>query len=86
MAFGLTEAVLVAHGDSLGLAHWVFLQLLPSINYAIFPLVQTLSSQELRAYIFGCKSACCDAGRKRGTNVPEVLQLQVLPNGNAPHN
>ena len=83
VAFGVIEAVLVAHGDSLGLAHWVFLQLLPSINYAIFPLVQTLTSQELRVYVFCCESTCCVTKRKRV--VADMVQLAVLHNGNTTH-
>ena len=56
---------------------------LPSINYAIFLLVQTHTSQELRVYVFCCDSACCDTKRKRV--VADVVQLQVLHNGTATH-
>ena len=36
------------HRETLGFAHYIFLELVPSINYVIFPIVQTLSSHDLR--------------------------------------
>ena len=38
----------MAHRDTLGFGHYIFLEMVPSINYVIFPIVQTLSSQDLR--------------------------------------
>ena len=38
----------MAHKDVLGMASWVFMMVLPSINYVIFPLAQTLASPDLR--------------------------------------
>ena len=32
---------------------WLFLMLWPSINYVIFPIVQILTSKELREHVFG---------------------------------
>ena len=52
------------HRDSLGLAHWIFFMLLPSINYVIFPTVQTVTSHDLRRHVFGTFSSCCDRKEK----------------------
>ena len=51
--------------DSLGLTCWIFFMLLPSINYVIFPTVQTVTSPDLRKHVFGMLSSCCDQ-KKRG--------------------
>ena len=39
--------------------------LLPSINYVIFPTVQTVTSPDLRKHVFGVFSSCCDQKEKR---------------------
>ena len=46
------QAVVMAHKDVLGMASWVFMMVLPSINYVIFPLAQTLASPDLRQKSF----------------------------------
>ena len=48
LVFGVLEYVIVVHRETLGFAHYIFLELVPSINYVIFPIVQTLSSHDLR--------------------------------------
>ena len=42
VVFGGIEYVVTVtlHGDALGVAHWMFVQLVPSINYTVFPAVQ----------------------------------------------
>ena len=39
----------MAHKDVLGMTSWVFMMVLPSINYVVFPLAQTLASPDLRS-------------------------------------
>ena len=43
------QAVVMAHKDVLGMTSWVFMMVLPSINYVVFPLAQTLASPDLRS-------------------------------------
>ena len=57
--FGIVGYVISAHKDKLGLTHWIFMVLVPSVNYSIFPLVQTLTSEELRGHVFSVKCTCC---------------------------
>ena len=38
--------------------------LLPSINYVIFPTVQTVTSHDLRRHVFGVFSSSCDRKEK----------------------
>ena len=42
VVFGGIKYVVTAtlHGHALGLAHWIFVQLVPSINYTVFPAIQ----------------------------------------------
>ena len=75
---------MLAHRDSLGLAHWIFFMLLPSINYVIFPTVQTVTSHDLREHVFGMfSSSCCD---RKGNKEPTVaivehieIEMKVIP-------
>ena len=60
LVFGVLEYVIVVTGGKVSLAHYVFLFLVPSINYVVFPIVQTLSSHDLR-YI-------CEPRRPMTTN------------------
>ena len=50
-------------GVAPGLTHWMYFMLWPSINYVVFPTVQTLSSDELRTNAFGCMQSGCTVGR-----------------------
>ena len=52
LLFGISNYIIVAHKDVLGLTHWVIFMFLPSMNY-IFPTVQILTSPDLRHYAFG---------------------------------
>ena len=58
--------------------------LLPSINYVIFPTVQTVTSPDLRKHVFGMLSSCCDP--KKGEPAPAValverieIELKAMP-------
>ena len=62
--------------DSLGLTCWIFFMLLPSINYVIFPTVQTVTSPDLRKHVFGMLSSCCDQ-KKRKLALPVALVEQI---------
>ena len=81
----------MAHKDVLGMASWVFMMVLPSINYVIFPLAQTLASPDLRSHVFGplpSQSACSAAARVVNAEEGEeggIEMQQVVPNGNAGH-
>ena len=75
--FGIVGYVISAHKEKLGLTHWIFMVLVPSVNYSIFPLVQTLTSQDLRNHVFSMKCACC----KSVGHAPEELELRVVPRG-----
>ena len=80
----------MAHKDVLGMASWVFMMVLPSINYVIFPLAQTLASPDLRSHVFGplpFQSACAGAQVVYAEEGEEggIEMQQVVPNGNAGH-
>ena len=80
--------------------YWLFLMLLPSINYLVFPAVQTLTSEDLRARLSPGKNRPKCAERARQwllealcrTKVAEAadgaaagdIALAPLPNGNIP--
>ena len=65
--------------DSLGLTCWIFFMLLPSINYVIFPTVQTVTSPDLRKHVFGMLSSCCDQKRKKepASTIALVEQIEI---------
>ena len=46
--FGVGQSVLMSQKELLGFYHWIFFMLLPGINYAVFPVVQTLATPDLR--------------------------------------
>lgn len=87
--FGLIQSVLVGSKELMPLAKWMFFVLLPSTNYLVFPIVQALSSPDLRAHIFSlefCKPSCLCPRCKPGNGadmheVPEEIELQVVQNG-----
>ena len=53
------QFIVAAAKDSLGLTRWIFFMLWPSINYVVFPTVQTLTSDELRKVTFGWMGMGC---------------------------
>ena len=78
--FGIVGYVISAHKEKLGLTHWIIMVMVPSVNYSIFPLVQTLTSQDLRNHVFfSMKCACC----KSVEHATEELELKVkmVPKG-----
>ena len=78
--FGIVGYVISAHKDKLGVTHWIFMVLVPSVNYSIFPLVQTLTSQDLRNHVFSLKCACCNKSAEHAT-VELELKVKVVPKG-----
>ena len=80
--FGIVGYVISAHMDKLGLTHWVFMTLVPSVNYLVFPLVQTLTSQDLRSHVFSLNCVCCKSVRPateelelKGQEAPPVTNV-----------
>ena len=61
--FGLIGVAMVAigGGEKLSPGHSIFIVLIPSINYVLIPLVQTVSSPDLRANV-----CCCWSNTKMG--------------------
>ena len=82
--FGVIQSRIMIHRDLLGpLVHWIYLLLLPSINYTIFPLVQALTSQDLRQHIFSLEMWCkpnCLCVRCKKTESTEEIELEVVEN------
>ena len=62
LLFGICQSIVTAAKDKLGLTQFIFFMLWPSINYVVFPTVQTLSSDELRTNAFGCMQSGCTVG------------------------
>ena len=59
---------------------WVFFMLFPSINYVVFPTIQSLTSPEMRRHVFSCDFSKCKCGGKGEDQVQAAL-MQGLPNG-----
>ena len=74
--------------DKLSQRSGIFLILIPSINYAIFPTIQVFTSQDLRLHVFGQLSCRCFDfwvwKQQGGTGVQEI-ELNVLANGDVHH-
>ena len=74
--------------EKLGPRVWMFFMLLPSINYAIFPTIQVLTSHDLRLHVFGQLSCKCFDfmvwGEQGGADVQEI-ELNVFANGDVHH-
>ena len=67
-------------GVAPGLTHWMYFMLWPSINYVVFPTVQTLTSDKLRRHTFGCIYS-------RKASPPqevEMMEAAQRPNNNVP--
>ena len=78
----------------LGSYEWMFIMLLPSINYLVFPMAQAFTSPELRSHIFSteccqCQDCTCTDGdpeqEGEGLEHQVAIQLQPLANGNILH-
>ena len=55
IVFGTCLFIINSESGPLGhnTPRWIFVMLLPSINYAVFPWAQVFTSPELRNYVFG---------------------------------
>ena len=69
------------HQDTLDIILWMFAMLVPSMNYAIFPVIQVFTSPDLRQHMF-CQMSC--VRQQSGAEV-EVIELNVIANGNIAH-
>ena len=78
--FGILQVIVVANKDSMGLIPFIFFMLYPSINYVIFPTVQTLTSNDLRNHVFGCICFSCNCARCKNDNQEgtEHIEMNVL--------
>ena len=88
LLFGVLNMIAHASEDALDLSVWIFFMLFPSMNYAIFPTIQTLTSPDLRHHVFGQMSCTCCKCRRGGQSVDaaaEEIELNVLSNGNVVH-
>ena len=87
LVFGLVSLVVFSrnlidlHQGEEDLSLWMFMMLIPSINYAIFPAIQVLTSPELRQHMF-CQNSC--GRQRRGADVEEI-ELNVIANGDIAH-
>ena len=68
--------VVVYFPNTLDDTMWVFFMLLPSINYVVFPTIQSLTSPDLRSQVLRYDCFKVDS-------VSEAIEMQGLPNGNA---
>ena len=89
MLFGVIQTRIMVHRELLGpLARWIFVLFLPSFNYTIFPLVQALTSQDLREHIFSLELWCkptCLCLKCKATEVHEEIGPEVVQNGHVIH-
>ena len=82
--FGVIPNILLRNKECVGpLAHSIFLLLLPGVNYAVFPLVQAITSQELREHIFSLEFSkpsclCRCKPQTDGTEIAQAMELQVM--------
>ena len=87
--FGVIQSRIMVHRERIGpLARWIFVLFLPSINYTIFPLVQALTSEDLREHIFNHKlwyKPICLCMKYKTTEVHEEMEHEVVENGHVIH-
>ena len=74
----LSRHLIDLHQGKLDLSLWMFTMLIPSMNYAIFPAIQVLTSPDLRQHMF-CRMSC--VRQQSGAEVEEI-ELNVIANGN----
>ena len=85
--FGVIPNILLRNKECVGpLAQSIFLLLLPGVNYAVFPLVQALTSQDLREHIFSLKFSkpsclCHCKPQTDGAEIAQEMEFQVVGNG-----
>ena len=73
------------NSDTIGVASWMMVMLIPSINFCIIPMTQILTSPELRSHVFSSitfECIICPCGN--ATAVEEGFELNVIyhPNNN----
>ena len=92
LLFGAINMIVHSHKDMLDLRMWVFFMLFPSMNYAIFPIIQVFTSPDLRHHVFGQMSFTCPnsrfsfgGGSDQGPAGVEEIELDVIANGDVAH-
>ena len=83
LIFGVIQYNLAIREDTVYI--FFFGMFLPSINYVVFPSVQAMTSQELRAHVFNlkfCKESCLcvTCKSKKEDNDFEIVELHDIPN------
>ena len=84
--FGILQSIALGNKELAEKIEFVgiFQLLLPSVNYVIFPLVQALTSHDLREHIFSlqlwCKPSCLCL-KCKSNEIAEEVELQVVENG-----
>ena len=79
---GVLQYTAVKKEINIGGGFFIFFNvLLLSINYVVFPCIQAITSQELRAHVFDIKYCQVNDGNAAS----EEIELQVVVNGNQPN-
>ena len=85
--FGVIQSLIMGNQELFGqLTLWTFLLFIPTVNYALFPLVQVLTSHDLREHIFSLESWCSKPSGSlclmfKHEEVAEEAQPEVVENG-----
>ena len=90
IVFGTCHWIVNSKQGPSGLASQLFVMMLPSINYAVFPTAQVFTSPGLRSHVFGppylptssCECFACTSSEEEGA---PALEMNVLRNGHALH-
>ena len=96
LVFGVCQSLVQSLNTSnttLGNYDWVFVMLIPSINYFVFPTAQVFTSPELRSNTFStecfnCYACTCADGDLEGEGplpTPGAIQMQHVVNGGILH-
>ena len=83
LIFIMIQVIVMASKELKGQIHWdwLFLMLWPSINYVIFPIVQILTSKELREHVFGWMRPRSNCRRGKSGNEGggvELVEMNVI--------
>ena len=96
LVFGTCHFFINSEIGPLGRISWIFVMLLPSINYAVLPFAQVFTSPELRNYVFRppyfptislatvCYSLTC-ACTSEEEGADQGMEMNVVQNGHALH-
>ena len=87
LLFGCITFYAFSNKDMLGLRMWMFFMLIPSMNYAIFPTIQVLTSPDLRHHVFGYTWFPYSNIQLKiwGQHADEDIELNVVCNGDVAH-